>query len=205
MGTRRGRIKRLPLSEFASVRPSGLIAIFLDGDDELCWARLTSGSDEILLVTEQGKALRFSEGEVRPTGRQSAGVNGIALRKGDKVASMEIVEPGASLLVATRRGFGKRTPLEEYTPHRRATGGMATIDQHSVDIIGLIASARVVQEEDEVTLITSGGQALRLRVSQVAVKGRSTRGVHLMDLGKEDTLASIARIPAQDLVITNGE
>lgn len=205
MGTRRGRIKRLVLSEFASVRPSGLIAISLDGDDELLWARLTSGSDEILMITEKGKALRFSEEDVRPTGRQSAGVNGIALRKGDQVASMEIVEPGASLLVATRNGFGKRTPLNEYSTHGRATGGMITIDQHSLDKIGTVASARVVHDEDEITLISSGGQALRLRVSQIAVMSRSTRGVRLMDLGKEDVVASIARIPAQDLVTTNGE
>ncbi len=204
MGTRRGRIKRLPLSEFASVRPSGLIAISLDEDDELCWARLTSGSDDILLVTAQGRALRFSENEIRTTGRQSAGVNGITLRANDEIASMEITEPGASLLVVTQRGYGKRTPLEEYHAHARATKGMATIDQHSLPQIGKIVSARVVHEDDEVTLITSGGQALRLRVSQVANKGRATRGVRVMDLDEDDFLASIARIPASDLVTGNG-
>jgi len=199
MGTRRGRIKRVSLPEFASVRPSGLIAISLDPGDELCWARITSGSDEILLVTAGGRALRFSENEIRIMGRQAAGVNGIALKKGDVLASMEVVEPGASLLVATTRGSGKRTPLSEYPIHGRATSGIATIDHKSLEKIGPIASARVVQDSDEVTLITSGGQALRLRVSHIASTGRSTRGVRLIDLSNEDVLASIARIPAADL------
>jgi DNA gyrase subunit A len=205
MGTRRGRIKRLALSELANVRPSGLIAISLDEDDELCWARLTTGSDDILLVTAQGRALRFSEKEVRPTGRQSAGVTGITLHAGDQVASMEIVEPGASLLVVTQHGYGKRTSLEAYPTRGRATGGIATIDQHSLQKIGLVASARVVQDDDEITLITSGGQALRLRVNRIASMGRATRGVHLMNLAQDDFLVSLARIHAGDLDTGNGE
>jgi DNA gyrase subunit A len=199
MGTLRGKVKRVALSEFASVRPSGLIATNLEGDDRLCWARITSGKDEILLVTAHGQALRFYESEVRPTGRQAGSINGIFLHAGDQVASMEVVEPGACLLVATQYGFGKRTPLEEYPRRGRATSGVMTTDQKSLDKIGEIVSARVVQDDDELTLITSAGQALRLRVSQVARTGRATRGVHLMDLGKEDSLASIARIRASDL------
>jgi len=199
MGTRRGKVKRLALSEFANVRPSGLIAIHLDDGDDLCWARLTSGKDDILLVTARGRALRFSEQTIRPTGRQAGGVNGISLRAGDQVASTEVAEPGGSLLVATQGGYGKRTTLADYPTKGRATTGMLTIDQRSLKKIGLIASARVVQDDDELTLITSGGQALRLRVSQVANTGRATRGVRLIDLNGEDQLASIARITAADL------
>ena len=199
MGTRRGKVKRVALPEFESVRPSGLIAISLDSDDELCWARLTSGQDDILMISAKGHALRFKESEVRPTGRQAGGVNGMHLRASDKVASMEVVEPGASLLVATEFGYGKRTPLNEYPTKGRATGGVLTIDQHSMDKIGTIATARVVHDTDEVMLITTAGQALRLRVSQIAVMSRSTRGVRLVDLNKEDTLASIARIAPEDL------
>jgi DNA gyrase subunit A len=199
MGTLRGRIKRVSLAEFANVRPSGLIAIALDPGDELCWARITNGADEVLLVTAGGRALRFSETEIRVMGRQAGGVNGIALKEGDQVASMEVVEPGASLLVATQRGFGKRTPLTEYPGHGRATSGITTIDLKSLEKIGPITSARVVQDGDEVTLITSGGQALRLRVNHIASTGRPTRGVRLIDLSKEDFLASIARITAADL------
>lgn len=200
MGTSRGKVKRVSLAEFASVRPSGLIAIALESNDELCWARLTSGHDDLLFVTAQGQALRFSEREVRPTGRQAGGVNGITLRADDRVTSMEVVEPDASLLVATQYGYGKRTPLAEYPVKGRATGGVMTIDQKSLDKIGLIASARVVKEDDEVTMISSAGQALRVRVSQIASTSRSTRGVRLIVLANGDTLASIARLPAADLI-----
>ena len=199
LGTLMGKVKRVSLAEFASVRPSGLIAIAIEHGDELCWARITSGKDDILLVTAQGRALRFNESEVRPTGRQAGGVNGIFLKGQDRMASMEVAEAGACLLVATQHGYGKRTPIEEYPTKGRATGGVLTIDQHSLDKIGPIVSARMVKEGDEITLITSGGQALRLRVSQVAKTSRSTRGVRLIDLGKEDSLASIARIPVEDL------
>lgn len=199
MGTRRGKVKRVSLSEFVSVRPSGLIAISFETDDELCWARLTSGHDDVLMISANGHALRFAESEVRPTGRQAGGVNGMFLRSSDRVASMEIVEPGADLLVATQKGYGKRTPLTEYPRKGRATGGVLTIDQHSMDRIGQIATARVVNDTDEVMLITTAGQALRLRVSQIAVMSRSTRGVRLVDLNKDDTLASIARIAPEDL------
>lgn len=204
MGTLHGKIKRVSLAEFASVRPSGLIATALEPKDELCWARITSGNDDILLVTANGQAVRFKETEVRPTGRQAGGVNGIILKKDDRMASMEVVEPGGCLLVTTSLGYGKRTPLEEYPTKSRATSGVLTIDQKSIALIGKITSARVVQEEDEITMITSGGQALRLRVSQIARMGRSTRGVRLIVLSKEDSVASIARIPARDLE-ENGE
>jgi DNA gyrase subunit A len=116
---------------------------------------------------------------------------------------MEVVEPGASLLVATQKGFGKRTPLEEYPSKGRATSGVLTIDPKGLEKLGQIASARVVQDEDEVTLITLAGQTLRLRVSQIASASRVTRGVRLIGLVNDDTLASIARIAARDLA--NGE
>lgn len=199
MTTRRGRIKRLPLSEFSNVRPSGFIAISLDRDDELCWARLTNGDSEIMLITSRGRALRFHEGDVRPTGRTAAGVNGIALRAGDQVASMEVVEPEASLLVVTQHGFGKRTALKEYPARSRASLGVMTINQDSLAKNGKITSARVVNDKDEVTLITSGGQVLRLRVGQISSTGRTTRGVRVMNLDEGDVLASIARIRAADL------
>jgi DNA gyrase subunit A len=199
MGTLRGKVKRVALSEFASVRPSGLIAIAIDSDDELGWARITSGHDEILLVTADGRALRFSESEIRPTGRQAGGINGIYLKPQDKMASMEVVEPGGYLLVASEHGYGKRTTLDEYPSKGRATGGVLTTDPKSLGKIGAIVSARVVQAADEVTLITSAGQALRLKVQQIAVTSRATRGVHLIDLAKDDALVSIARIAASDL------
>jgi DNA gyrase subunit A len=205
MGTTRGKVKRVNLSDFASVRPSGLIALSLESGDELGWARMTSGNDDILLVTQQGQALRFAEKEVRPMGRAAGGINGIQLRSGDRLTAMEVVEPDGYLLVATTLGFGKRTPLDEYPTKGRATGGVQTIDQRSIPIIGQVAAARVVQESDEVTIITTAGQALRLKVIQVSISGRATRGVHLIDLTKEDTLASLARIPAEDIIDNGSE
>ncbi len=123
-----GRIKRVALSEFSSVRPSGLIAMTLDEGDELGWVRLTTGKDEIIMTTRQGQALRIAEKDVRSMGRQGAGVNGIKLKGSDQVASMDVVEPNGKLLVVTEFGFGKRTDLDGYPVRGRATGGIATID-----------------------------------------------------------------------------
>ena len=199
MATIHGRTKRVALSEFASVRPSGLIAITLDDKDELWWAKLTHGKDDIILVTRDGQALRIHEESVRSMGRQAAGVAGIKLREGDRMASMEVVEPNGMLLVVTEQGFGKRTKLEEYPTKGRATGGVATIDQKSFAKIGKIVGARVVQDDDEITIISSGGIMLRLKTKVISASGRSTRGFKLQDLGKGDTVASLARISAADL------
>jgi DNA gyrase subunit A len=199
MMTAKGKVKRVNLEEFASVRPSGLIAMSLADDDELGWARLTSGKDEIIIVTEMGQALRFSEKLVRSMGRAAAGVQGIRLAKGDQVTSMTKVQPDGSLLIVTTNGFGKQTPLKEYSAKGRATGGIATIDKKAISIVGKITAARVVQQADHLTLISANGVAIRLKVKDVKVSGRATRGVHLMRLHDGDFVASVARIAAEDL------
>lgn len=194
MVTTRGRIKRVALSEFSSVRNSGLIAIGLNDDDELGWVRLTSGDDEIIMVTQKGRALRFNENLVRAMGRQAAGMKAITLRGADRVASMEVVEPGGYLLVVTEQGFGKRTPLKSYTPKGRGSLGVYTIDYRSLPTIGKIVTARVVQSRDDITLISTAGIVLRLEVSTINPTGRTTRGVHVMGLDEGDSVASVARI-----------
>jgi DNA gyrase subunit A len=199
MATRCGRAKRVALSEFASVRPSGLIAINLAKGDELGWVRLTHGEDDIILVTEKGQALRYNEKEIRSMGRNAAGVTGIKLKKGDFVTSMEVIEPGGDLLVVTVLGYGKRTPLSEYSAKGRATGGVSTIDQKSLDKIGIITAARVVHPDDDLTLISSVGVVLRTQVEAVRQAGRATRGSLLMALQAGDIVASIARIAAADV------
>ncbi len=199
MATRDGRVKRVVLSEFSAVRPSGLIAITLDEGDELGWVRLTHGGDEVILVTEQGQALCFSEDQVRPMGRMAAGVNGIKLGKNDKVASMEVVEPDGDLLVVTVGGFGKRTPMKDYPRKRRATGGVHTIDKKALGKVGVVTAARAVQEADDLTIISAGGVVLRTRVQAISRSGRATRGVVLMNLEEGDFVASLARIAAADL------
>jgi len=199
MATAHGRVKRVILEEFASVRPSGLIAMSLDEGDYLGWARLTSGKDEVIFVTENGQALRFSEEKVRAMGRQAAGVQGIRLKNGDLVTSMDVVDKEGSLLVVTTGGLGKQTPLQEYTPKGRATGGISTIDQRALKEIGKIAAARVVHKDDDLTIITANGVAIRLKVKAVKKSGRSTRGVHLIKPQDGDYVASVARIAAEDL------
>ncbi len=199
MATRLGRIKRIALSDFASVRPSGLIAIKLDEGDELDWARLTDGSNDLILVTEQGQALRFSERQLRRMGRNAAGVTAIKLSKGDHVTSMEVVEPGGDLMVISSCGYGKRTPLTEYPVRGRATGGVKTINQSALSKIGLLTAARVVQETDDLTIISANGVVLRTKVKDISQSGRATRGVHLMEIQAGDTVASMARVAEAEL------
>jgi DNA gyrase subunit A len=199
LSTIRGKVKRVVMEEFAAVRPSGLIAMTLDDGDKLGWARLTSGNDEVIFVTEQGQALRFSENKIRSMGRQAAGVQAIRLLNGDCVTSMDVVEKDGSLLVITSTGFGKQTPLSAYTPKGRATNGISTIDQKALKDIGKIVAARVIQQADDLTIITSNGVAIRIKVRDVRQAGRSTRGVHLIKPQPGDSVASVARIAAEDL------
>ncbi|MCB2210353.1 DNA gyrase subunit A [bacterium] len=195
LATVKGRVKRVEMSQFESVRPSGLIAMNLDDDDRLGWVCLTGGEDEIMLITRNGQALRFAETEIRPMGRQAMGVIGIRMRAGDELAALEVVEPEGYLLVVTEKGFGKRTPLDEYSPKGRATMGVATIDKRATKSIGRLKEARVVQEADEVSLISSGGIVIRMAVADISVQGRATRGVTIMHLEDGDSVAAMARIP----------
>jgi DNA gyrase subunit A len=194
MMTRNGRIKRVDLSEFASVRPSGLIAMNLSQDDALGWVRLTKGDDDIIIVTEGGQALRFKESSVRTMGRPAAGVTGIKLSGSDVVTSMEVVEPGGDLLIVTTGGYGKRTPLKEYPVKGRATMGVQTIDKKAISIVGKIAAARVVQPEDHLTLMSSSGVVIRTKVRDITIGSRATRGVRVMNLDKNDSVGAVARL-----------
>ena len=195
MATLQGRVKRVEMSEFASVRPSGLIAIKLNEDDQLGWVCLTNGKNEIMLVTRHGQALRFAESEIRAMGRTAMGVIGIRMRGGDALAGMEVVEPEGYLMVITEKGFGKRTELSEYSIKGRATMGVLTIDKRARKAIGDVIDARVVQENDEISLISSKGIVIRMAVADISVQGRATRGVTIMNLEAGDTVAAVARIP----------
>lgn len=191
MVTRRGRIKRVSVSEFSSVRPSGLIAISLDEGDSLGWVELTTGDQDIIIVTAQGQSICFNESEVRAMGRPAAGVNAIKLRPGDEVAGMDVIrDPEVDLLVVTENGYGKRTPLSEYTRQSRYGLGIRTLAHNQKT--GRIVAARVVSPGDHVTFITSGGMALRTRVDDISQIGRNTQGVQLMDLAPGDTITSVA-------------
>ena len=192
MATQQGKIKRTPLAEFASIRPSGLIAIHLDEGDELGWVKLTHGDQEVIVVTKYGRAIRFSEEEVRPMGRSAGGVMAVKLDDGDQVASMDVVRPQSDLLIVTTKGYGKRTPLSEYPAQSRNGRGVVTLGSRYLDKTGPISAARVVEEGDEVTFISAEGMVLRTDVDSIPRMGRSTRGSKVMNLRGGDVIASVA-------------
>jgi DNA gyrase subunit A len=191
MATQHGRMKRVDMTEFESVRPSGIIAISLDEGDVLGWVKATSGAQDVIIVTARGRALRFREARVRSMGRAAGGVNAIRLGAGDFVTSMDVVVPGGQLLVVAESGYGKRTPLEQYPVKGRYTGGVRTISDRYEET-GPIVAARVVKPEDEITLITANGIALRTSVESIRAAGRSTLGVRVIALDDGDQLASLA-------------
>ena len=195
--TGRGRIKRVSMEEFASVRPSGLIAMSLEEGDQLGWARLTSGKDEIIIVTENGQALRFSETKVRSMGRQAAGVQGIRLAKEDAVTSMDVVEKDGALLIVTTKGFGKQTPLTDYTAKGRATRGISTMTK-SIKAVGKIAAARVVQsrrpDHHDLQWRDLAPESERCQTVWSCHAGRASH-----QAVENDAVASVARIAAEDL------
>jgi len=199
MVTRNGKIKRVQLAEFASVRPSGLIAMGLEEGDMLGWVRLTSGDDELIIVTEGGQALRYHEENVRPMGRPAMGVKAISLRKGDFVAGMDVVDPDGELLVVMANGYGKRTPVDEYPSKGRGTGGVITLSRSKMSVTGPIASARIVHKDDDLTIISSGGIVIRTKIKQIKSAGRATMGVRVINLKEGETVASVARTSAKDL------
>jgi DNA gyrase subunit A len=197
--TVKGIMKRVALSEFASVRPSGMAAISLNEDDTLGWVRLTSGKDDLILVTAHGKALRIAEKTIRAMGRSGRGVTGIRMKPGDHVASMEVVSANDFLMLVTEKGFGKRLALKEFRTAGRGTQGIAAINLDALKTIGNVATARVVREEDEATLITTNGVVLRLSVKAIKPQGRNTRGVKLMNVENGDKVSTLARVSEAEM------
>jgi DNA gyrase subunit A len=195
MCTRNGRVKRTKLELFSSVRSSGLIAISLDDDDALAWVRMTSGSDDLILITEHGRAIRFEETDVRPMGRTAAGVIGVRMRSGSRVIAAEVIEPDADLLIVSENGFGKRTPLNEF--HTRGRGGSGVTAMRLNDRNGLIAAARVISETDTIMMVSERGMVIRVEASQISRIGRTTQGVNVMRLGEGDRVASITRVTTE--------
>jgi DNA gyrase subunit A len=191
MATKRGMVKKTSLAEYAKIRANGLIAISLLDGDELRWVGLTNGQDDIVLATRKGQAARFHEHEVRPMGRDTRGVTGIRLKKGDEVIGMEIVQPASELLVVTEQGYGKRTSLDEFPVKHRATGGVIANSLNKDT--GDVAAVRVVGEQDEeMMLITEEGTILRTVVSSVNRYRRPSRGVTVMKPAEGDRIVAIA-------------
>ena len=192
MATKQGTIKKTKLEAYANQRKAGIIAITLDKGDELIEAQVTDGSREILLVTRLGKAIRFPEAQAREVGRSARGVRGIRLGKNDEVISMAIVRPKASFLTMTTLGFGKRTGIEEYRLQSR--GGKGVLNIKVTKKNGEVVGAKMVEDQDEVMLITQEGMMVRCPVKDVRSTGRATQGVRLISMKDKDRVASVARV-----------
>ncbi len=190
--TRKGTVKRTALIDFQNVRKGGIIAITLEQGDDLVEVRLTSGKDEIVLITREGMSIRFVEDQVRSMGRSAAGVKGIELEKTDAVVACALVDPGSTLLVAGEHGIGKRTDFGEYRVQSR--GGKGIITMKTGDKTGNVVGALTVRDTDEIMLITSAGQMVRIPVQGIREAGRNTQGVKLINLDGKARLQAIAPV-----------
>ncbi len=203
MATRKGVVKKTPLSLFKKPTARGIIAIGIDKDDALIAAALTDGYSEAVLASREGKAIRFTETDVRAMGRTARGVKGLSLRSGDTVVSMAVVERGGTLLTVTENGFGKRSRVEDYRRTKR--GGKGVINVKTSERNGGVVAVPFVKEEDEVMVITAQGMILRLRVNGVNVMSRATQGVRLMQPEKSDKVVAIAKLVEKDEVEGTGK
>ena len=197
MATLMGTVKKTMLSDFSRPRPSGIIAVDLDEGDRLIGVALTDGKHDVMLFSSGGKAVRFDENDVRPMGRNAHGVRGMMLDKGQRVISMLVAEDETqSVLTATENGYGKRTPIVEYTRHGRGTKGMIAIQQTARN--GKVVAASLVRPDDEVMLISTGGVLIRTSVKSIREMSRSTQGVTLINLDDGEKLAGLERVVERD-------
>ena len=192
MATRKGIVKKTAVSEFANIRKVGLIALSLDDDDVLIGVKPTDGESSLMLGTKSGMAIAFSEEDVRAMGRSARGVKGISLREGDEVVGMDLLRRNAEVLTVTEEGFGKRTSVEEYRTQSR--GGKGIINLKVTEKTGPVVGIKVVNEDQELMLITAGGIVIRMNVSDISVYGRSSQGVKLMSTGEEDQVVALATV-----------
>jgi DNA gyrase subunit A len=197
MVSAKGKIKKTAIEEFSRPRPSGLIALTIDPDDELIGVSSTTGDNDILLATSKGKAIRFHESQVRPMGRQARGVTGIRMKPDDAVIGMEVISDGAgTLLTITRSGFGKRTALTEYPVKHRGGQGVITIKNTSR--LGDVVAIQMVEDTDHLLILTSGGRIIRLRMDEISVIGRNTMGRTLVRMEPGEYVVDVARAEPSD-------
>ncbi len=197
MATALGTVKKTPLTDFSNPRKSGIIAINLDDNDFLIGAEITDGSNDIVLVSNGGKAVWFDEEDVRSMGRNTRGVRGMKLQEDQQVLSLLIAsDDQQSMLVATENGYGKRTVLSDFRHSGRATQGVKAIQVSERN--GLVVAAKLVSDEDEIMLITTGGVLIRTRVSEIRELGRATQGVTLINLGENEKLSGLEKIVETD-------
>jgi DNA gyrase subunit A len=192
--TSKGVVKKTPLAQYSRPRTSGIIAIKLDAADELISVRLTDGGQQVALSTRGGMLVRFEEKEVRSMGRSAAGVKGANLADGDSVVSMDVVQPGATLLTVSEKGYGKRSPTDDYRLVHRGAKGVSTMrcSDRTGFVVGVL---QIVDGSEEVMIVSSGGKLIRLAASDIRVIGRNTQGVRLVHLSEEDeSVVSVASV-----------
>lgn len=195
--TRGGKIKRVDLSDFAAVRSNGLIAMSLLENDQLGWAKYTDGQQDIIIATENGQSIRFSESKVRAMGRTAGGVNAIRLEDDDVVAGMDVIRPEHThVMVLTRFGYGKRTPLEEYRTQGRYGNGIRTIARN--EKTGPVVAVRCITEEDGIVVLTKQGLVLRTSLVEIREAGRNTQGVRVIRIAKDDEVVGMALLSNDD-------
>jgi len=202
--TKHGAVKKTDLMLYAHPRPSGIIAIGLEDNDEVIGVRQTDGAQEIILSTRNGQSIRFKEEEVRSMGRAAGGVKGITLDADDEVVSIEILTPSAGVMTVAENGYGKRTDTDEYRVQSR--GGKGIITMKTTERTGKVIGVRQVTDEDNLMLVTSTGKIIRLRVADIRVIGRNTQGVRLIDVEPGERVVSLARLAEseEDAVERNG-
>ena len=198
MLTKKGTIKKTPLSAFSNPRPSGIIALTIDLEDDLLTAKISEGNNDIFICTKEGMSIRFDEGDVRPMGRTARGVRGMTLSKDDSVVGCEVFnkEGQANILIVTAGGYGKRTQLEEYREQSR--GGVGVITQKTTDKIGEVVTCRSVLDTDDIVLATDQGQTIRMPCKGISLLGRNTQGVRLISLKEEEYVTSVAVVGGED-------
>jgi DNA gyrase subunit A len=204
VATRNGEVKKTVMTEFEVVRRNGLIAMNLEDDDELIGAKLAHADDDVLMITAQGKAIRFTVDELRSASRTSGGVRGIRLARGDKVVSLNLTPMGSELLIVNENGYGKRTPIDDYPRHNR--GGSGVITSNVTEKTGPVATARVITEQDnDLMIISAGGVVIRTDVTTIRRAGRATQGVSVMNLGEGDKVVAVATTNGKKLDAQNGD
>ncbi|HEY9054715.1 MAG TPA: DNA topoisomerase (ATP-hydrolyzing) subunit A [Rectinemataceae bacterium] len=196
MGTSKGVVKKVALTDFVNAKTRGIIAIYLDEGDHLVSACLTNGSDQVVLITRQGQALRIHEEQVRVMGRASRGVRGIMLENGDELAAMLRVSPPQTMLLATTNGYGKRVEYDNFMPHGRGTKGQMIYvpDDVSGEVIGAVS----IDEQDEAMIITSTGKTIKIDASSVRILGKNARGVRIVNISLPDLVIGLDRVVPEE-------
>jgi DNA gyrase subunit A len=204
VATRKGEVKKTVMAEFEAVRRAGLIAMDLEEDDELIGAKLAHADDDVLMITTQGKAIRFTVEELRSASRTSGGVRGIRLTRGDRVVSLNLAPKGSELLIVNENGYGKRTPIDEYPRHNRGGGGVIT--SNVTDKTGPVAASRVITDRDnDLMIISASGVVIRTDVTSIRRAGRATQGVSVMHLGEGDKVVAVATTNGKKMDTPDGD